>query len=195
MTRVQVRWCVTVLIGAFSVSFPTRAAAQAVRYDSSAAAVVASLHEHVGEIEHPDPGPSLQLFGDGRIAAHFPPYMRRAGDWSARLSAAEMRHLVHSLAATGLLDVDPDATRSAVRRARAARRAAALRRETTLFEASDPSLTTMTLRANGRERTVAWRGLRADAHAHPDVVEVQQLRAAHDTLRGLMNRPGLARVR
>ena len=60
------------------------------------------------------------------------------------------------------------AARSRLGRARAARRAAALRGEATVFEASDPSITILTLRANGRERTVTWRGMRADAFAHPD---------------------------
>jgi hypothetical protein len=53
----------------------------------------------------------------------------------------------------------------------------------------------MTLAVDDRERTIVWRGLRADAHANPHVLEVQELRAAHDELRALFEHPGLARIR
>jgi hypothetical protein len=49
------------------------------------------------------------------------------------------------------------------------------------------------LRADGRERLVRWRGLRADLHAHPEVPEVRALGRVHESLRRLMNRPTLQR--
>jgi hypothetical protein len=156
--------------------------------------VVASFRERLGEVADADPGPSIQLFGDGRLAVHFPRYMKRAGEWTDRLSRSEMAHLVGALVDDGLLDVDPDALRGRLAQARAARRTAALHGEATLFEASDPSITEVTVRANGRSRTIVWRGARADAWANPDVADVQRLERAHGRLRALGDRPGLRRV-
>ena len=53
----------------------------------------------------------------------------------------------------------------------------------------------ITLDVEGRSQTIVWRGLRGDAFAHPDVPEVRQARRAQETLRLLMERPGLRRVR
>jgi hypothetical protein len=166
-----------------------------VAWNPASTAVVASVREVLGEVADADPGPSVEVYGDGRVVAHFPHYMKRAGDWSDHLTADELQALLGTMVGDGLLDVDPTAARARLGLARAARRAAALRGEATLFEASDPSLTIITLRANGRERTITWRGMRGDAFAHPEVTEVQTLRRANDALRALADRPGLRRVR
>jgi hypothetical protein len=175
-----------------SVAFSTM---PAVQYETSSTAVVASLREVVGEMADPDPGPSIQIFGDGRLQVHFPPYMRRAGDWSDQLSADEMQVVLGALVADGLLDLDPAAARANLTAARSAARTAARRGEAPLLEASDTDVTTITLDVEGRSQTIVWRGLRGDAFAHPDVPEVQQARRAQETLRLLMERPRLRRVR
>ena len=177
-----------------SVAFSTPPAVPPVAYDPAPTALVASVREVLGEIADADPGPSIQVFGDGRVAVHFPHYMIRAGDWTDHLSPAELQRLVRTLVDDGLLDFDDRATRAAVGRVQSARRAAALRGEATVFEASDPSTTTIALRAGGRAHTVVWRGLRADAHTLPDVAEIQRLRHAHDALQALATRPGLRRI-
>jgi len=175
-----------------SVAFSTPPAPA---WDPAPTAIVASFRERPGEVADADPGPSIELFGDGRLAVHFPRSMKRAGDWTDRLSRAEMAALLGALVDDGVLDLDPAALRARLAQARAARRTAALQGQATLFEASDPSLTEVTVRANGRTRTVVWRGARADAWANPDVEDVQRLERAHGRLRALGDRPGLRRVR
>jgi len=177
-----------------SVAFSTPLATPPVAYDPAPTALVASLHEALGEVADADPGPSVEVFGDGRVAVHFPHYMTRAGDWTDHLSAAELQQLLRTLVDDGVLDLDERATRATLARARSEQRAAALRGEGTVFEASDPSVTTLTLHADGRARTVVWHGLLADAHMHPDVAGVQRLRHANDALRTLATRPGLRRA-
>jgi hypothetical protein len=177
-----------------SVAFSTPPAGPLVAYDPAPTALVASVHEALGEVADADPGPSIEVFGDGRVAVHFPHYMTRAGDWTDHLSPAELQRLLRALVDDGLLDLDERAARAALARARSQQRAAALRGEATVVEASDPSTTTITVHAEGRARTVVWRGLRADAHTLPEVAEVQRLRRAHDTLQTLATRPGLRRV-
>jgi hypothetical protein len=179
-------------LGPASVAFSTT---PAVQYEASPTAVVASLREVVGEMADADPGPSMQIFGDGRIVVHFPDYMQRAGDWTDQLSADEMQVVLGALVADGLLDLDPATARANLTAARSRARAAALAGEAPLLEASDTGVTTISLDVEGRSQTIVWRGLRGDAFAHPDVREVQQARRAQETLRLLMERPGLRRVR
>lgn len=189
--RTAIVWSLFVPLCAAGVGFSTPRGTSAVAYDSDPAAVVVSFHETLGEVADPDPGPSLEVFGDGRIAVHYPRYMVRAGDWADRLSPGALQDLVRSLVDEGVLDLDESTVRANLAHARAARRAAARRGEATLFEASDASTTTILLRADGREHRVTWHGIRADAYAHPDVPEVQALRRAHDTVRQVMERPTL----
>ncbi len=173
-------------------------------------AVVVVYRELLGEMAGTDRGPTLTLYGDGRLVAHYPLYMKRAGDWERRLAPRERDALLASLAAKGVLDFDAAATRAAVRTAtQSARdRARAARQPVVLFEASDQSTTVIEVTANryvpatpgAREvrdvqRRVAWTGLRVDAAAHPDVPALRNLAAAEQELRALRDHPGFTRVR
>ena len=176
------------------VAFSTPPALPSVTWDPAPFVVVASFREVPGEMADADPAPSVEVFGDGRLAVHFPRYMIRAGDWSDQLAPGEVARLLATLVAGGVLDLDPRSMRADLARVRAERRQAALRGEATVFEASDPSTTEVTLRANGRQHTIAWRGVRADAWAYPEVAALRRLERAHETLRTLTNRPHLRRV-
>jgi hypothetical protein len=164
---------------------------QPVTWPEQPDAVVVELTESFGELAEADRGPSLRVFGDGRVMAHYPPYMRRAGDWTTRLDRPAMEALVGSLASLGLLDIDP----LTVRRAIGASRARGGAPGDTVVAVSDLSTTTISLRANGRTRSIAWHGLRSNAKAHPDVTELQRLRTGHQRLLDLMADPRLTRTR
>jgi hypothetical protein len=139
--------------------------------------------ETIGEIAEDD-GPSLTVYGDGRTVAHWPAYMKRAGDYDVRLSRPEVDGLVASLVARGILDVDAAAARRAVRDAALARRAAGA----TVTVVSDRDVTTIELNTHRGRRAVAWAGLREDAREHPDVAAIRELNAARQDLVGLMDR-------
>jgi len=179
-------------LGTATVAFSTT---PTVSYETSPTVVVASLREVLGEMADADPGPSLRIFGDGRLEVHRPPYMQQAGDWTDQLSADEMQVVLGALVADGLLDLDAATARANLTAARHRARAAALAGEAPLLEASDTGVTTITLAVEGRSQTIVWRGLRADAFVNPDVREVQQARRAQETLLLLMDRPGLRRAR
>ncbi len=166
--------------------------------------------EVLGEIAGADRGPTLTIYGDGRMVAHYPLYMKRAGDYALRLAASELDALLRSLAAKGVLDFDAPATRAATRASLMAARQRALAANTPiqLFEAVDASTTVIEVAV---ERYVAatpgarqvrnatiravWTGLRADADQHPDVPALHELAAAERELRALRDRPGFTRVR
>lgn len=171
---------------------------------------VVVYREILGEIGGADRGPTLTIFGDGRTVAHYPLYMKRAGDYELRLAPGEVDALLRSLATKGVLDFDATATRAAARTSMTAARQRALAANTPiqLFEAVDASTTVIEVAV---ERYVAatpgarevrhvttravWTGLRADIDQHPDVPALRALGAAEEELRALRDRPGFTRVR
>jgi hypothetical protein len=172
--------------------------------------IVVTYREILGEIGAVDHGPTLQIYGDGRMVAHYPHYMRRAGDYEQRLAAGELDQLLRSLAAKGLLDFDAAATRNAARVSATAsrQRALAAQAPVTVFEAADASTTVIEIAVDryragtsgAREvrnltQRVAWAGLRAAAQQHADVPAIRDLAAAEQELRALRERPGFRRLR
>jgi hypothetical protein len=157
--------------------------------------VVVRYQEVIGELAEADRGPSLEVRADGRVQVHFPPYMRRAGDWETTLDARSLDELIGTLVGHGVLDFDAGATRARKRQSLATRAARARQRpgETLLFEAADETTTIITVRDGDTERTVSWSGLRGDSKHHPELPELAALRAAQRVLEALMVRPGLVR--
>jgi hypothetical protein len=172
--------------------------------------VVVTYREVLGEIGDVDRGPTLQVYGDGRMVAHYPRYMKRAGDYEQRLTPGELDQLLGSLAGKGLLELDVAATRAATRASAAAahQRARAANAPLTVFEAADAATTVIEVSIDryragtpgAREvrnltKRITWAGLRSDAQNHPDVPAVRDLAAAEQELRALRERPGFTRVR
>jgi hypothetical protein len=158
--------------------------------------VVLHYAETLGEIAEADRGPSLTIHEDGTVEAHYPPYMRRAGDYRGRLSAPAVEAIVDRMVERGVLEFDVEAVRAqqaaelGLRAARAERRG----EPAPLYVETDPSVTAITLRIDGIERTVTWRGLRGDAKRFPGIAALQSLRAAEQELHALMERGDLQRV-
>lgn len=171
---------------------------------------VVTYREVLGEIGDADHGPTLKIFGDGRMVTHYPAYMKRAGDYEQRLAPTELDALVQSLAGKGVLDFDPAAARTAERSGVAAARARALAagQPVAVFEAVDAATTVIEVaveryrpstpggRAAGQRETrrAVWMGLRYDAERHPDVTALRDLAAAEQELRALRERPGFTRI-
>jgi hypothetical protein len=157
--------------------------------------VVVRYQEIIGEIADVDRGPSLEVRADGRVRAHFPAYMQRAGDWETTLDQSALGALIDTLVGHGVLDFDAAATRARRRQSRAARAVLARGRpgEARLYETTDETTTLITLRIGDTERTVSWSGLRSDSQHHPELPELGRLRAAQRTLEALLGRPDLVR--
>jgi hypothetical protein len=189
---------------------PLAGASPTIEHSRSADVVVVTYREVLSEIADADRGPLLQIYGDGRMVAHYPHYMKRAGDYEQRLTGAELDQLLQSLAGKGVLDFDATAARAATRASMAAarQRALAANAPVTVFEAVDASTTVIEVAVDryrsatpgAREvqnlsKRVQWTGLSADAQHHPDVAALRDLAAAENELRALRERPGFRRVR
>ena len=159
-----------------------------VDYSRDPRVAVVTWTEVSGEIANPDTKPRLVVYGDGLAVAHYPRYMKRAGDFELQLSAAEMAALVRGLVQNGLVEFDPGAARGAVRAA-AAR---GIERVST-----DPSTTVIELRLSHYRppgaaaydldvrKRIEWRGLRGVARDYPSVHALQGLAAAQRDLDAL----------
>ncbi len=205
--------------GAATVPDPGAAAPLAFDYPRDPAVVVVSLTEELGALEVFDPGPSLRIYGDGRLVVHYPEYMTRAGDYELRLNRTEMDPLLRSLLARRVVEFGADAVRRskrdvvAVRRAPAATRAPGQGEErAAVYAIFDASTTRIELRLDryrpaspagavavqaeqrNVEKEIVWYGLRADAEHYPEIAEIQDLEAAHVELRAFFDRSDLMRI-
>lgn len=181
------------LAACLSGGFASASAAQVADADYSRdpGVAVVTWTEIPGEIANADRKPRLVVYGDGRAVAHYPHYMKHAGDFETRLSAAEMNTLVRGLVKKGLVEFDRGAVHRAVRNA-AAR---GVERVST-----DPAITVIELHLSRYRppgavaddldirKRIEWRGLRAAVRDHPSVHALQDLAAAQRDLDDLAAR-------
>jgi hypothetical protein len=167
---------------------------------------VVTYRELLGEIGAADKGPTLRIYGDGRMVAHYPRYMHRAGDYEQRLRSGELDRLLRSLADRGVLDFDAAEARASIRSGH--ERARATGAPADLFVAADGATTVIEVNleryrgtapgareVRGLAKRVVWTAVQADAQHHPDVASLRALAAADADLRALRERPGYARLR
>jgi hypothetical protein len=172
-------------------------------YSGDPATVVLSFTEILGAIEDPDPGPSLRVYGDGRVVVHYPEYMNRAGDYTFQLRRDEMEGLLRSLLEKEVVEFDEAATRRSVRETAAARRAGS-GEFSAVFDASTTEIGLRLSRYTppagrgperlGVEKRISWHGLRAHARRYPGVAAIQKLATARRELVALMEREDLAKI-
>jgi hypothetical protein len=181
------------LAACLSGGFASAATAQDadVNYSRDPRVAVVTWTELSGEITNPDTKPRLVVYGDGLAVAHYPRYMKRAGDFELQLSAAEMDTLVRGLVQNGLVEFDPGAVRSVTRAdtARGVERAS-----------TDPSTTVIELRLShyrppgavaydlDLRKRIEWRGVRGATRDYPSVHALQGLAAAQRELGALAAR-------
>lgn len=173
---------------------PTGAGAQ-IAYSRGADTVVIRFQEILGEFADGDQGPSIEIHGDGTARVHYPAFMKRAGDYTTQLGAAEMDRLIAVVVSGRLLDFDAAATSRAKAHAaaRAATTASANGRPTRHI-VLDASTTVLELDLGGVRRTIRWSGLRSDTRRYPSVTGIQGLAHAQRELLTLMERGDLTRM-
>ena len=166
---------------------------------SSPNAVVLQLREDVG-IRDADDTPLVRIYGDGRVAVHFPDYMRRAGDYELRLPEDTLQELMQA-AAGSILSFDSAVTESRVRALETAERNDGVvvrvsHRTTTIlevrYEQYRPAGAAVDIR-DGVKR-VAWTGLVSDAERFRDVTALRDLAGIRRQVRALADHPDLEAV-
>ncbi len=184
------------VVGALLILTVTTAAHAQIQYSRSAENVVIRFQEVLGEFADGDRGPSIEIYGDGTARVHYPVFMKRAGDYTTQLDAADMDRLIAIVAGGGLLNFDATAVTHAKARAANARAATAARTDQrpTRHIVLDASTTIVELDLGGVHRTIRWSGLRSDARHYPGVSEIQGLAQTQRELLTFMERDDLTRV-
>ena len=166
---------------------------------SSPDVVVLQLSEDVG-IRDADDTPLVRVYGDGRVAVHFPDYMRRAGDYEFRLPEGAVQELVGA-AVEAILPFDSAATESQVLALQAVERSQGL-----IVSVSDEATTTLEVRferyrpegaaqdAGDGFKRATWTGLTDDADRFRDVVALRDLADIQRRLLALTDHPDLEAV-
>ncbi len=187
-------------------------------FSSDPDAVVLRMTEEIDALQNSASGPSVTVYASGRTVVQYPPYMRRAGTYETTLTPAEMREMVASLLARRIVEFDRDGVRkrlSAIRAVRRTARAAApagTATEPPLWEVFGKATTHIEVNLDRYRparsakddkpavqrnvaRSISWYGLRADARHFPAVEEIQGLAEASGSLRALMERVDLTKVK
>lgn len=162
-------------------------------------AVVIEYLERIGGIESDDPGPSVQVFANGRVLVHIPGLMKGAGDFETQLSSGQLHALVRRLVNGNLVEFDGRVAREHRQRAR--------ERSSVLSVTTDGSTIEIALHLDrytprgpgalerrGVSKRISWYGLRHDAAHYPEVPEIHDLALSQQTLEALIKRSDLRPV-
>lgn len=189
----SVRALATAGVVSLALSFVAHAApGETPSYSRDANDVVISYRE-ILPIQGAQRGPTLLVYGDGRVSVSYPESLNRAGEHELGLSSDQLDALVRALARTDRL-TEFDA-RQARERRRAAHDARTAQTGTETVQ-SDPTVIEIVLRCDGIEKRIRWSGLEFDDEQYgASLPEIHRLRAAQQRLRALLEAPELRRVR
>lgn len=141
-----------------------------------------------------DDRPTFRVYGDGRVLVHFPPYMKKAGDYEMRLDDAELIELVRNLSVNGVLDFDEKTVKEKLRADENK-----LKARGQFHEISDAVETVVEVRLDEYQKNTTqkrvknftkqfhWKNLEQDAVRHKDKSEITRANKAVRTLDGLMH--------
>jgi len=173
-------------------------------YSKDASTVVVSYHHILGAIGDADKGPSLKIYGDGHMVVHYPPYMKKAGEYTLELTQGDMNRLLRSLIAKKVLEFDAQV----VRRSKFETDVATKNAQATLYSESDAPTTTIEIRLTRYtpagsfaqeildvDKKISWTGLRSDAKRYPNVEAIRDLRSAEQELQALMKHQNLKKIK
>jgi hypothetical protein len=168
-------------------------------YSTDPEVVILSYSETPQMLANPDIIPRIQVFGDGRVWVHYPQYMTKAGDYGTWLNPGEMRQLL--LAMSGVFEFDP----KAVKKSRKLIKEAREQQDGIVYYRSDDTVEEMNIQVesyqanlNTAKRVInqkfSWKNIASDAKDYPEVVELQKLKGARNSIRALLDRDDLLRV-
>jgi len=171
-----------------------------IEYSNDPTTIVVSYTHVLGEIGNSDKGPSLTIYADGHMVVRYPPYMKKAGEYTLELTQVEMDRLLRSLVDKKVMEFDPQAIRRSKQQAKAAKED----EPTTLYGVSDAPTTVIEIRLSryipsgsfaqevlNIDKKISWHGLGSDAKKYPNVKAIQDLHSAKQDLEALMNRRDL----
>ena len=154
---------------------------------------VIQYRQHIYMLAGIDDKPTLQIFADGRVVAHYPVYMKKAGDYEMQLDDAELSNLISDLSNLGLMDFDNKKVNEKV-----SAHKRKLRDKGEFYEVSDSVATIVDIRLdeyqkNSKAKKIKnfkkqfkWKNLSHDASRYKHEVEIVRANAAVKKLTSLM---------
>lgn len=155
-----------------------------------------------------DRGPTVEVYEDRTVIAHFPSYMKRAGTHTMRLAPSEWESLLAVVDRAQLEAFDAARVERLCEEDEIAQRARSLSEVPDLYAVHDGATTRLEVAvreshavrgrraigvpSRGRVR-VAWYALAATAARHPEVQAVQGLADVERAMKALLDHPALAR--
>jgi len=149
-----------------------------------------------------DPEPLLRIYGNGRVHAHFPAYMKKAGDYEYRLSRSELNALLRSLSQDGVIDFDHAVVKAERKHLQDQQHAAG-----ELHYISDTTETIIDIRLDEYRRhpgtrhirnlhkRFSWNNLEQDKQRFPQSNAIKGAAAGANRIHTLLDRPGMQRIR
>ena len=83
--------------------------------DDAVSEPVIHYQQNIQMLSGIDDRPSLKVFGSGRVVAHYPAYMKKAGDYEMQMDEVELTTLIRSLSSDGVMDFDEAKVKENVR--------------------------------------------------------------------------------
>lgn len=190
---------ITAVLMIASFAAGTAAAEDRFGLGSDPNAVVIEYLERIGGIESEDPGPSVQVFANGRILVHIPDFMNGAGNYETQLNSSQLHALVRRLVNGNLVEFDGRLARDNRRRA--------IEQSPVLSATTDGSTIEIALHLDrytargpgalerrGVSKRISWYGLRHDAAHYPEVPQLHDLALSQQLLEALIKRSDLRPV-
>ncbi|MEM7481371.1 MAG: hypothetical protein AAF481_09370 [Acidobacteriota bacterium] len=136
-------------------------------------------------------GPSIHVYGDGRVHLHRPAVMKDSGDFEAWLTTGDLDALLRRLAESGLFEFSPEAARAdlveAMKRRRDAGESAPMITDAgtavLIIQLGSYRAVGSTEPVQDFSKVIEWSGLDFDAETYPEVVALQLLDCAVSVIR------------
>jgi hypothetical protein len=152
-------------------------------------------YQVVMPVREGDPGPKLEVYGDGRVVKSVPEYMHDSGRYEMRLDEAALERLIGELVEDGLAQFDRKRVlgeRLAAEKALAEKGgslSAVIEESTTVIELNlaqfTPAGTVGNVERDLAQR-ITWSAIRKDAERFPELKALEGLARAEGRLRALM---------
>ena len=169
--------------------------------DSDQPIITYTLIHHM--LANPDPTPLLRVYGDGNVHAHYPGYMKKAGDYQLQLSRPELIELLHTLAQDGVLDFDHKSASLLKKQIDTQQRLVS----GTMYHVSDTTETVIDIKLDTYQSNPAakridnfakrftWNNLEQDAKRYTQSAAITRAAASARKLHLLLDQAGPANVR
>lgn len=148
--------------------------------------VLLDYRQHISLVSEADNAIHIQVFADGTAQAHFPAFMRRAGDYRMQLGGAELEQLMADMVSLGLDRFDPHSVAVQIKREIAAASERSITHQQLRIVRTDPNLVQVRMATDeGSMHAFTFRGAKSQSSLYPQVTALKDLAEAMERLNQL----------